>query len=457
MATQGKISANVQGAFVGAILGFLCSEALFRPSLWGELGLGELLYKDALWGMAFAAFLGIGLGIVEGVGDRSWGKVRRGIGLGALLGMGAGAVGVPTAELFYQWGVRSGASAMLPRALGWGIMGAAVGIVQGAARNSPSTLLHGLLGGLMGGMAGGLVFDAAAQSAKSDIIARLLGLVAIGLAEGFAVGLVQEAFKHAWLTAVSGSAEGRNYFLDKPVTTLGSHELCDIKISGDPVVAPRQAEIKAKRGVYEVEDVAGNGQISVNLRPVKSAILGDGFLLQVGGQRFVMQIKGATMPLPRSVAAAIQPKQPSAPPKAEEGICEFCGGKKDPVTGSCACTPGRTGIKEEGFGAGEQTYADGPALVGMEGIVAGQIFRLDRSIVLIGRHSNNNIVLADDATVSRFHARLTMETEGTTIYDEGSSNGTFVNGERIYRRLLHPGDVVAIGKAVFRFEEKRNR
>jgi len=39
------------------------------------------------------------------------------------------------------------------------------------------------------------------------------------------------------------------------------------------------------------------------------------------------------------------------------------------------------------------------------------------------------------------------------IYDEGSSNGTFVNNVRVERQPLRAGDVVQIGSTRFRFEE----
>ena len=458
---------------MGAILGFLCSEAILRPSLWGPGNLATLLYLDAIWGMLFAGWLGIGIGAVDGVADQSWVKVRRGILLGAVLGMGAGAIGLPAAELFFRWGHQTlGTATALPRSLGWAIMGGAIGSVQGAARNSLTTLWHGLVGGIIGGVIGGIAFETAAGSSESDIIARLVGTLALGLAVGFAIGLVQEVFKDGWLTALTGRAEGRTYFLDKPVTTMGRHELCDISIFEDPSVAPKQAEIRKKAGGYEVVDVAGNGQLAVNLKQVSSAPLGDGFLLQVGKQRFVMQIKGAAAPLPHRAAGLPAPDQlvtPSlgrqtvAPPVMGEGICQFCGGRKDPVTGACACTPqsaaaesGQPEVRTEWFGAGNKPPRENPRLVGVNGSVAGKHFQLDRPMVLIGRHSDNNIVLADDSSVSRFHARVSIGQEGATIYDEGSSNGTFVNGEKVYRRLLRSGDTITLGKSEFRFEDTGN-
>lgn len=63
----------------------------------------------------------------------------------------------------------------------------------------------------------------------------------------------------------------------------------------------------------------------------------------------------------------------------------------------------------------------------------------------IGRDATNEIVLNDDL-VSRHHAQLVIHDTGQAmIRDLGSSNGTFVNGNRITESYLHPGDVVKCG------------
>jgi pSer/pThr/pTyr-binding forkhead associated (FHA) protein len=67
--------------------------------------------------------------------------------------------------------------------------------------------------------------------------------------------------------------------------------------------------------------------------------------------------------------------------------------------------------------------------------------------VSVGKGAANDIVL-DDGTVSRLHASLDEFDEGWCVNDLGSSNGTFVNGERIWgaRRLRH-GDEIRVGRS----------
>ena len=64
----------------------------------------------------------------------------------------------------------------------------------------------------------------------------------------------------------------------------------------------------------------------------------------------------------------------------------------------------------------------------------------------LGRASTADFVV-DAALVSRFHCRLTLEADGTLgIEDLKSTNGTFVNDERIQQQTLAPGDRIRIGR-----------
>ena len=71
---------------------------------------------------------------------------------------------------------------------------------------------------------------------------------------------------------------------------------------------------------------------------------------------------------------------------------------------------------------------------------------LDGARLTLGRHHDNDIVLSH-ATVSSRHAALTPDGANWILDDLGSSNGTQVNGEKLTRATLSPGDRIAI--AVF--------
>jgi predicted component of type VI protein secretion system len=78
----------------------------------------------------------------------------------------------------------------------------------------------------------------------------------------------------------------------------------------------------------------------------------------------------------------------------------------------------------------------------------GMIFDLTKEITTLGRDVGNDIVLGDPE-VSRQHSRLTRTPGGYVMEDLGSTNGTFVNGERISSpRVLNPGDLLGMSEKV---------
>ncbi len=69
--------------------------------------------------------------------------------------------------------------------------------------------------------------------------------------------------------------------------------------------------------------------------------------------------------------------------------------------------------------------------------------------LLIGRSSDLDLVLVEDM-VSRKHAKLTVQQVGVSITDLGSTNGTFVNGEKVRRTELKLNDRVLIGTSILK-------
>ena len=64
--------------------------------------------------------------------------------------------------------------------------------------------------------------------------------------------------------------------------------------------------------------------------------------------------------------------------------------------------------------------------------------------LLVGRHPGCDIVLGH-ASVSRRHARLTFRDGSWVLRDLDSTNGTLINGQRVLRCRLLPGDVLTLG------------
>ncbi len=92
-----------------------------------------------------------------------------------------------------------------------------------------------------------------------------------------------------------------------------------------------------------------------------------------------------------------------------------------------------------------------PTLVTVEGPLAGWQFDLTEPAVSIGRTPDNLLSVADQR-VSRHHARIEQRTDGLWIVDLDSTNGTFVNGQRLTEpHKLAEGDEITIGDSLFNF------
>src|SRR5512138_2939195 len=95
-------------------------------------------------------------------------------------------------------------------------------------------------------------------------------------------------------------------------------------------------------------------------------------------------------------------------------------------------------------------------LIMRSGPTPGAAFALEGDQMTIGRDSANEIVI-NDAEVSRKHARLTFQGGKYVLEDLGSTNGTFVNGQRLAGpRVLKPGEVVSFGEQIVLVFEAMN-
>lgn len=91
----------------------------------------------------------------------------------------------------------------------------------------------------------------------------------------------------------------------------------------------------------------------------------------------------------------------------------------------------------------QQTHPQGPRV--------GERLPL-RAQSSLGRDAGNDVVLNDEAASAR-HATVSLEDGTWWVQDDGSTNGTLVNGVRIKRReRLHRGDIVEVGRIALRFE-----
>jgi len=83
----------------------------------------------------------------------------------------------------------------------------------------------------------------------------------------------------------------------------------------------------------------------------------------------------------------------------------------------------------------------------------GKVFQLTNNPQVIGRHSSNEIFLTDP-NVSRKHAQIEFLQGSFFCLDLGSTNGITVNGDRIERQRLYPGDRLKLGQTVMELQVK---
>ena len=143
--------------------------------------------------------------------------------------------------------------------------------------------------------------------------------------------------------------------------------------------------------------------------------------------------------------------------------CPKCGREMDPTWQECLfCTkenveeiPGQ----EVGKSIRKQTerIEDIPFNLGIlfqvEGQTRSREYRLDKESTSIGRDKENDVVLQDE-TISGKHCKIKLEQDTFVLYDFGTTNGSFVNDERVdTRKELKDEDKIRLGKTEFVFKQ----
>lgn len=78
--------------------------------------------------------------------------------------------------------------------------------------------------------------------------------------------------------------------------------------------------------------------------------------------------------------------------------------------------------------------------------------RIHKAVTIIGRDPTCEVFI-DNPSVSRAHARIEMQGEQFVLFDQGSANGSFVNGTKVRRHTLADGDDIHVGKFSLTFSE----
>src|SRR2546422_8236201 len=92
-----------------------------------------------------------------------------------------------------------------------------------------------------------------------------------------------------------------------------------------------------------------------------------------------------------------------------------------------------------------------PRLVLLSEGLTGRTYELKTDKTTVGRVADNTFEIPE-ASVSSHHAELTLRGNDVLVKDLGSTNGTFINGEKIEEAVLKPGQILRVGMIEMRLE-----
>jgi len=269
---------------IGGLIGWQVSDMLglsFSPNLY---------ITEAAVGALVGLCIGLFIGITEGVMTRNIVQAAKSGFLSGLLGMVAGAIGLPVSEFLFQT-VGAGYPG---RALGWAIFGTLIGLAE--AVFGKSQIWKGMLGGFIGGAIGGLLLEAVRTSFQNPLTGKASGLVLLGAAVGAFISLVEVALGRAWLEVTSGKLKGTEFMLDKfmhsggPAIAIGSSPLKSEIVLPDPDIAPQHAMLNGDGSQFTVKDMSLSGTF-INNKKIEHARLSNGQRIRMGNTEMVYHEK----------------------------------------------------------------------------------------------------------------------------------------------------------------------
>lgn len=187
--------------------------ALFGLFFYVELIQAASVYvRDALAGVAIGGTIGFFLNASGPFRDGAWVKLSRAATWGAIAGAIGGAVGLVVGELVIGW-FRGGliGRAASWSILGFGI-GVSQGLADRSRQKLVFGVIGGSLGGAVGGY---LFEALRIALGNRYDLSQGLGIVILGAGLGVFLALVEQALRRAWVQVLSGRQEGRSYLLGR--------------------------------------------------------------------------------------------------------------------------------------------------------------------------------------------------------------------------------------------------
>jgi pSer/pThr/pTyr-binding forkhead associated (FHA) protein len=236
--------------------------------------------------------------------------------------------------------------------------------------------------------------------------------------------------------------DGREYTVGNGPLSFGRDAASDVVVSGNEV-SRHHAEIRSEADGYILLDLSVNGTYVNGERIGKAHPLARADVIRIGNDEF------------RFYADASAPAAAAAPPVAREAV------PPAPPRGAAErLSDTMHGLPED---QPQRNTPPGPeaaplaSLLFRSGALKGRRVPIKVPVANIGRGDYNDVVIADPS-VSTMHAKLQRRESIWILTDLGSTNGTYVEGERVSGESpLTPGTTLRFGDVITLFEPLDDR
>jgi pSer/pThr/pTyr-binding forkhead associated (FHA) protein len=234
--------------------------------------------------------------------------------------------------------------------------------------------------------------------------------------------------------------DGREYTVGAGPLTLGRDAGSDVVVAGGEV-SRHHAEIRSEREGYVLVDLSVNGTYVNGERIGKSHLLARADVIRIGNDEFRFYADAESKPAPGPEPVAAESPRP-------EGAAQRL---SDTLFGIPVTPPAGTEL-QRGNTPPSPAAAPLASFLFRSGELKGRRLPIKVPVVNIGRGDYNDVVIADPS-VSTMHAKLQRRDAIWILTDLGSTNGTFVEGERLTGEMpLSPGTTLKFGDVSALFE-----
>jgi pSer/pThr/pTyr-binding forkhead associated (FHA) protein len=237
--------------------------------------------------------------------------------------------------------------------------------------------------------------------------------------------------------------DGREYTIGSGSLILGRDASANVVVSGSEV-SRQHAEIRVDSEGYLLVDLSVNGTYVNGERIGKTHRLARADVIRIGNDEF------------RFYADPPAPPKSTAAPVADAGTAAQPSGAahrlSDTMFGIPTNAPAPPSAESARSTPPSPVTAPLASLLLRSGDLKGRRLSIKVPVANIGRGDYNDVVIADPS-VSTMHAKLQRREAVWILTDLGSTNGTFVEGERLTGEMpLSPGTTIKFGDVAALFE-----